>query len=112
LTKVQNVTAEHATILRGTVNFINGSPVLVSDKVRQDLNASGIYDAVTTTYSQIIGVYRPGFYSGKRRQQTLEVVRIARTDQYEVIGMIREDFQAMYTGLASGESLVGVGYAI
>ena len=113
LTKANFVTAQYATILRGTVNFINGSPVLVSDKVRQDVNtASGVYDGVTTTGTMIIGVYRPGFKKGLRRRQTLEVVRIARTDQWEVVAMTREDFQAMHTNLASGESLAGYGYAI
>jgi hypothetical protein len=104
LTKVQHVTAQFATILRGTVNFINGSPVLVSDKVRQDLNSSGVY-AAGSTNSEALGVFRPGFRKGTRRRQTLEVTRIARTDQYEIVGMTREDFQAMYKNLAAGESL-------
>jgi len=112
LTKVQHVTAQYATILRGTVNFINGSPVLVSDKVRQDLTDAGIYDGVTTDYTEILGVFRPGFKRGTRRRQTLEVVRIARTDQYEIVAMERGDFQAMFTGLTSGESLAGAGIKI
>lgn len=108
LTKVQNVTAQYATILRGTVNFIGGSPVILTDKIRTDLNGSDIYDGITKDYTSAIGVFRPGFKKGTRRIQTLEVTRIARTDQYEIVAMERGDFQAMFTGLASGQSLACV----
>ncbi|MBC8232809.1 hypothetical protein H8E77_24950 [bacterium] len=112
LTKANHVTAQYATILRGTVNFINGSPVLVSDKVRQDLDSGAATYTSGGTDTIIIGVHRPSFRKGMRRRQTLEVTRIARTDQYEVVAITREDFEAMHTNLSSGESLVGVGYAI
>lgn len=103
--KSQNfVGANNSVIPRGAINVIDGSPVFVSEFVRQDLNASGVYDGTTTSYTEFLGCFRPGWKIGTRRQETIELFRIGRTDQYEIIIMKRMDFQPMYS-VGSGESL-------
>lgn len=111
LKRADYIGLQNVTGLRGVVNLIGGSPVFVSEFVRQDLNASGVYDALTTTYTETIGVYRDGFQLGDRRNETIEVVRIARTDQFEIIIIKRCDFEAVYVP-GTGESLSCVLYKI
>lgn len=103
--KSQNfVGAGNSVIPRGAINVIDGSPVFVSEFVRQNLNASGVYDGTTTSYTEFLGCFRPGWKIGTRRQETIELFRIGRTDQYEIIIMKRMDFQPMYSP-SSGEAL-------
>ena len=99
------------TGLTGVVEVIGGAPVFVSEYVRQDLNASGQYDGSTTSYTEAVGVFRPGWRIGDRRRETIEVTRIARTDQFEIVIIKRCDFQKVLP-VSSGESLSCVLYAI
>lgn len=76
-----------ATILAGELGRADGTPLIVSEYVRQDLNASGVFDNVTTNRTQIITVNRRGFLMGERRGVTVEVLRelYAESDQDAVI---------------------------
>jgi len=40
---------QFATVLNGELGKIDGIPVIVSEKIRENLNASGVYDGTTTT---------------------------------------------------------------
>ncbi len=62
---------DEATIVTGQVNTFGGIPVLVSSKVRQDLNATGVYDGVTTNRTAFLLVYRPGFSNADRQAAEL-----------------------------------------
>ena len=43
-----------ATILSGELGRIDGIPIIVSEHVREDVNASGVYDGSTTNLSTIV----------------------------------------------------------
>jgi len=45
----------NATILNGMVGAVGGVPVIVSEWVRETLNASGVYDGITTTGGGVSG---------------------------------------------------------
>jgi hypothetical protein len=88
----------NATIVQGELGKVDGSPILVSEFVRQDLNATGVYDGTTTTKTELITVHRRGFLRGTRRGVTTEVLRelYAESDQDAVIISRRDAFAARY----------------
>lgn len=102
----------NATILSGELAKLDGIPVIVSEFIREDLNASGVYDGVTTTQTVLPLVYRPAFLYGDRRTITLRVSQelYMETDQDVAIATQRLDFQPVQD--ATGETIVGLGYNI
>lgn len=56
-----------ATVLRGALSAYMGIPVVVSEHMREDLNATGVYDGVTTDRSGVLLVNERRWYVGIRR---------------------------------------------
>jgi hypothetical protein len=56
----------NATILNGQIGSVFGVPVIVSEHVREDLNASGVYDGITTTKTFMLCVNRNEWAMGQR----------------------------------------------
>lgn len=56
-----------ATILRGSLAALDGIPIVISEFARDDLNAVGVYDGVTTNLSTVLLVNRTRFMFGVRR---------------------------------------------
>ena len=83
---------DRATIFTGAVAALGGVAVVPSRYVREDLNASGIYDAVTTTRTVAIVVNRRTFLTVEKRAITIEQARLAPTDQTDLIAMRRLDY--------------------
>lgn len=81
-----------ATLLTGELGRLDGIPVIVSEFVREDLNASGVYDGVTTNRSLVLLVYRPGFVLGERRIITVESTRDIRAGTLQVVASARIGF--------------------
>lgn len=83
-----------ATILKGSLAALFGIPVLVSGQDREDLNATGVYDGVTTTKGSILLVNASRFYVGMRRAPQLRIVQDLPTyDRYLLAAYQRLDFQ-------------------
>jgi hypothetical protein len=85
-----------ATWLTGFLSAIDGCPLLVSEKVRENLNATGKYDGTTTDNGIMLCAYRPGFIQGERKMLTVEAVRKPEYGKIWLIFKIRRDFQARY----------------
>lgn len=87
-----------ATILRGELGSLDGSPIVVSEYVRQDLNATGVYDGVTTNRTLALTVNRRGYLMGSRRGITVDVYRelYAESDQDAVIASLRRAFTGRF----------------
>ena len=98
-----------ATILTGELGKVYGIPVIVSEFVRQDLNASGVYDGTTTTKTEVILVNRKGFVRGDRRILKVKVSEIISTDQSILVATMRRAFSNVY---AASETVCGIGYNI
>lgn len=102
-----------ATAVTGSLGNVDGMPVFVSGFVREDLNASNIYDGVTTTKTALYMVYRPGWVIGERR--AANSVRVltelyAESDQVALQVKERVTFKDAYpTGT---NRTIGVGYNI
>lgn len=82
-----------ATLLTGQVGTVFGRPLVLSGKVREDLNASGVYDGVTTNRTIALVVHRPSFMIGDRRRVTLESARDILTGKTVVVTTVRVHFK-------------------
>ena len=86
-----------ATILNGQVGSIGGVPVIVSEHVRENLNATGVYDGITTTKTYNLCVNRLEWVMGQRTALDVEVDDSIYRETYQrvVVGFMREDFQSV-----------------
>jgi HK97 family phage major capsid protein len=99
----------NATILTGELGKIDGSPIIVSENVYENLNASGVYDGTTTTKTIMLLAYTPAFIIGDRRRVTVKTAADIETDQQILVATQRLDFHPFY---ATTETMVGLAYNI
>lgn len=94
-----------ATVLSGALAVFYGIPVVVSEYVREDLNATGVYDGVTTTKTAIHLANLRRFYLGRRRPIRVRVAQDARAeyDRFQLASYQRVDFK--------GHKQAGTAYA-
>lgn len=103
------VGTESARILTGEAPSLMGMKILVSEEVREDLNASGVYDGSTTTKGSIYIVHKPSFLMGVRRGFTVEVDVNKKTQVNSIIASFRRAFQPKETPSATVQSVI-MGY--
>ncbi len=84
-----------ATILNGELAKVAGVPLVVSEHIREDMNASGVYDGSTTDRTSIILVNRRQWALGQRMAIDVEVDDSIYRETYQrvVVAFMREDFQ-------------------
>lgn len=101
-----------ATILNGELGKWDGSPIIVSEYLRTDLNASGVNDANYTlnTKSILICVRKDGFIFGDRRKLLIEMDREIKSQQTDIVASARMDFKPRFD--TSTQTIVGMGYNI
>lgn len=82
----------NATILSGELGKVDGSPIIVSEFVRTNLNATGVFDNVTTNRSVALTVNRRGWLVGERRGMTLQLLKeiYAESDQDAILASTRK----------------------
>jgi hypothetical protein len=102
----------NATVIKGQLGAIDGSAVIVSEWARNSLNASGVYDGVTTTKGGLLLVNKNGYVVGERRQASVQILRelYAESDQDAVITKERVAFSPTYP--VASNSTVAFGYNI
>lgn len=102
----------NATVLTGELGKAHGVPLIVSEYVRQDLNATGVYDGTTTTRTEAITVNKNGFVIGERRGVTVQILRevYAEDDQDAILASIRKAFTPRYP--AATETIVAASYNV
>jgi HK97 family phage major capsid protein len=86
-------------LLNGEIGRVFGSPVILSEFVREDLNASGVYDGSTMTKSHLLYVNTEAFTLGERRALTVNSSNdlYMETDMVMVMSTWRGDFKPWYT---------------
>jgi hypothetical protein len=89
----------NATILTGELGRFDAIPIVVSEFQRQDLNASGVFDNVTTTKTAFQYVNLDQFMIGNRRGQTMTTDNrlYLETDQVVTVATQRVIFRG-YAG--------------
>jgi hypothetical protein len=97
-----------ATVLSGELAKVDGIPVIVSEWVREDLNASGVYEAsATRTVLHIVN--RNGFAVGVRRDATVQLLTelYAASDQDALVTRERVIFKDIYPIASSKSTYMG-----
>jgi len=109
--KVGNANA--ARILTGEAGSIYGIRLVVSSQVREDLNATGVYEtAGVHTQGSILMVHRPSWMLGVRRGFTVEVDVDKKRQINSVIASFRRAFMPKEPPSVSLPTVVlGYGYA-
>jgi HK97 family phage major capsid protein len=90
-----------AVVLTGELGKLLGIPILVSEYIRENLNATGVYDATTMTKTQVLIVNRRGFMLGTRGGVKLTFKAEAEVDQNQLIMSFRKAFQPRWTPSAT-----------
>lgn len=98
----------NATILSGQIGSIAGVPVIVSEHVRENLNASGVYDAITTTKTYMLCVNRREWAMGQRMAMDMQTDDsiYRETFQRVMVGFMREDFQHIGSAAANEDTAI------
>lgn len=94
-----------ATWLTGQLASIGGHPLFVSRWMGSDLNASGLFDNVTTTYSGLVAVDRTAFSHYQTRGATVETEKDITRGAYNVVGTLRRTMRTL-----SAQKVVAYGY--
>lgn len=101
---------QSAVILNGEINRVKGVPIVVSQLYPQDLNASGVYDGVTTTYTTALAVARSAFIFGDRKNITIKTGDKIETGQRQLVLTWRGTFDRRYGSTETG--IIGEAYKI
>lgn len=100
----------NAVVMTGELGKFDGIPVIVSEKIRENLNASGVYDASTTDRTVCLLVRKDGFVHGDRRSVTVEMDTRPEYQKKILVASVRKAFIPRY--VETTEKIVGVGYNI
>lgn len=100
-----------ARILTGEAASLYGMRIVVSESVREDLNASGVQQGSVDTKGSIYILHRPSFLLGVRRGFLVEVDVDKKTQMNSVIASFRRAFQPKETPSSTISSVVaGINY--
>jgi HK97 family phage major capsid protein len=97
-----------AVILNGQIGSVFGVPVIVSEFVRENLNASGVYDAITTTKTYMLCVNRNEWAIGQRMAIDVEVDDSIYRETFQRVGVMfqREDFQSIASAATNDDTAI------
>jgi HK97 family phage major capsid protein len=98
-----------ARILTGRAPNIYGIDIVPSAAVREDLNASGVFDNTTTTKGSVLMVYKPAWVPGVRRGFTIEQGKSITTQQKMVVASFRRDWKPMESLNAANAAFAAIG---
>lgn len=99
----------NATVLKGALSAWQGIPIINSEHMREDLNASGVYDGVSTDKGGLLLVNLRRWLFGERRPIRVQaMVDLPYYDRFLLASYQRKDFQ----GFAQSATEVSVSYGI
>jgi len=98
----------NAVILNGQIGSVFGVPVIVSEHVREDLNASGVYDGITTTKTSMLCVNRNEWAIGQRMALDVQVDDSIYRESYQrvAVAFMREDFQSLASAATNEDTAI------
>ena len=97
------------TTITGQINSYLGIPIVVSEVAREDLNAAGVYDGVTTTKGALLLVNLAQFILGNRRDFMIETDRNIKSQTIDIVASFRKAFKPAETPGALSRTLA-IGY--
>jgi hypothetical protein len=104
----------NATIIKGALASLRGIGIFASEHMREDLNASGVFDGVTTNRSAALLVNMKRFYSAMRRPIRISAKPDADVsyDRWQLVAYERSDFQAHPQTATEKSVVIGVNIAL
>jgi len=100
-----------AVVLNGELQKLDGISMIASEYIRENLNASGVYDGTTTSYTESIYVNKRGFRHGTWLTPKLTFKEEGETDQNQLIIRFYKAFQPVWTP-SSTITTIGVAYKV
>lgn len=102
-----------ATILRGSLAALDGIPIVISEFGRDDVNATGVYDGVTTNLSTALLVNRSRFMWGVRRAMRVKATMDPTPpgDRWLLASWWRGDFKGHAQSASEKSVVLGVNIA-
>jgi HK97 family phage major capsid protein len=98
-----------ATILSGALAAFRAVPILITEQVRDDLNAAGVYDGVTTDNTCIHLVNSSRFWVGMRRPIQVRVQQdLVDQDRMLLASYSRIDFKGLPQDADEVSTILGV----
>jgi HK97 family phage major capsid protein len=98
-----------ATIVTGELGRYQGVPIVISEYMRSDLNATGVYDGVTVNRAGLLLVNMRRWYIGMRRPIRVKIQEdLPGQDRWLLASYQRKDFQ----GFAQSATEVSVSYGL
>jgi hypothetical protein len=88
-----------ATVKTGVLAMVDGCDVVVSRRMPENANASGIIDNVTTNRTMALAVHKEGALVGNRRRITLGSQPWISSETVELVAFWRGDFQPVYNSI-------------
>lgn len=87
-----------ATAITGELGRLQGIPVIPSEFVREDLNATGIHDGTTETKTVAGLIHRPSWMYGTRKELTIEASPepYFESDALVIRGIARMDLKPLF----------------
>ena len=99
-----------ARIFTGMAPNLLGMDIVASAAVREDLNASGVFDNTTTTKGSIFIIHKPSWITGVRRGFTLEQDRDISKQTKFVVASFRRDFKPIESLANTKAAVMGFNY--
>lgn len=99
-----------ATILTGAIGTFRGAPIVISEFVREDLNATGVFDNTTTTRTVCYLVNKNRFFVGRRRPIRVRVQPDpnANFDSYQLASFQRLSYKGLAQGALERSVILGI----
>jgi len=94
------------TLATGEIKGYLGAPIVVSEAARDTLNASGVYDGITTTKGAITLANLSRFIMGNRRGFTVEVDKSITAQKKQIVASFRKAFTPIETPSSTVPSVV------
>lgn len=86
----------NATVMKGVLGSYMGIPIIVSEYMREDLNATGVYDGTTTTRGGILLVNEKRTYVGERRPiRVMAMQDMPYQDRFLLASYQRKDYRVL-----------------
>ena len=98
----------NATILKGELGRFDNIPIVVSEFVANNLDASGTYGGITTNKTIVLLVHTPSWLFGDRRSITVKTKDVPEDDNHLLVCHQRLDFIPVYN--TASEYIVSLGY--
>lgn len=97
----------NATVVTGEIGKFDGIPIVISEKIREDMNSNAVFDGTDQDKTAVLLVYRPGFVIGDRREVKVKTFEDIQTDQTILVATARWEFEDLYA--AASNSTIAVG---